>query len=165
MQAETNYRKHPCPKGQTFGRLTLTGKSHSKFAYGQLRRYVEADCVCGGTRWYLLASLIKGDTRSCGCLQRDLTSERFKTHGLTNHPLYDTHKAMLKRCFVPTDESYPDYGGRGITVCELWQESFIAYYEWAIASGWVEGKSVDREDNDGHYCPENCRIARRQIMA
>jgi hypothetical protein len=63
---------------------------------------------------------------------------------------------MNYRCNNPSAKAYPDYGGRGITVCREWQE-FNAFHEWAMSSGYRPGLSIDREDNDGDYSPNNCR--------
>ncbi len=158
MQSDQTSKKSNYQKGKKYGRLTLTGKNRMQSMYGQLRRVVEVDCECGVIKWVLLNSLVIGDTRSCGCLQRDTARELFTTHGLTDHPLYDVYHKMLERCYVPHCESYKDYGQRGIEVCEAWQENFVTFYEWCMANGWEEGKSIDRKNNNGHYSPENCHV-------
>jgi hypothetical protein len=156
MQSEMKYKRHSYAKGEVYGRLTLTGKNFLKSMYGQMRRMVEAECECGAMGWHLFGSLVKGDTRSCGCFRRDLSRERWTTHGLTQHPLYDVHKAMIDRCTNSRNDSYKRYGGRGIGVCEEWMESFEVFYEWSIERGYRRGTSLDRIDNDGNYGPENC---------
>lgn len=164
MESERNYKKHSYQKGQKYGRLTLTGKTILQPLYGQNRRMVEADCECGVTRWYRFELLRKGETKSCGCLRRDVTRERATTHGLTQHPLYDVYHAMLKRCYDPRTKQYEDYGGRGIQVCDFWQENFLNFYDWALINGWKEGKSLDRKKNDGNYEPVNCHFTGRAIQ-
>lgn len=164
MQSEQNATKSS-QKGTIYGRLTLTGKSYLKSMYGQLRRIVEADCICGEIGWFLLERLRNGDTQSCGCLKREATSERFKTHGLSRHPLYFVWQEMRKRCFDEKCDSYHNYGGRGITVCDEWADDFLVFYDWCVANGYEEGKSLDRENNDGNYEPNNCRFANRDTQS
>jgi len=85
-------------------------------------------------------------------------SQLFKvTHGLTHHPLYRVWTFMRHRCSAKSCEYYRNYGGRGISVCDEWQE-FKPFYDWAIGNGWKKGLILDREDNNGNYTPENCRF-------
>lgn len=72
------------------------------------------------------------------------------------HRLHDVWHSMIYRCSNPLNKSYKHYGGRGITVCDEWQE-FKAFYDWAIESGYKKGLSIDRINNDGNYEPSNCR--------
>lgn len=78
-------------------------------------------------------------------------------HGLKYHPLYSTWMGMKQRCLNPNTGRYVDYGGRGIKICSEWMD-IVKFVSWAVANGWNKGLTLDRKDNDGDYCPENCEF-------
>jgi len=93
--------------------------------------------------------------RSCGC-QKD---EHKKSHGdgTSKNRLYRCWKSIKCRCLTKSTTRYDRYGGRGITMCKEWVESFAAFRSWALKNGYEETLTIDRTDNDGNYEPSNCR--------
>lgn len=87
-------------------------------------------------------------------------------HGLHNSKIYNVWKGMIDRCTYSSHVYYKHYGGRGITVCKEWKDSFITFYEWAIANGYKENAnlSIDRIDVNGNYEPDNCRWVDRKTQ-
>lgn len=148
-------------QGRVFGRLTVTGRA-SNGAGGKTRW--ACVCSCGGASVVAGRDLSTGHTRSCGCLRDELTAVRATVHGHARrgqkHPLYDTWKTLVQRCTNPNDKHWPYYGGRGISVCPEWRDSFPAFLA-DLGERPAPGLSIDRIDNDGDYEPGNVRWATR----
>src|SRR3972149_11652884 len=113
--------KNPIPVGSVFGRLVVTAPSRETTP-GNSYRYYECTCECGNVIFPRKDTLINGDSKSCGCWAAEKASERATTHGLSNHPLYDVHNGMLRRCYNPKRKDHKHYGGRGIEVRDGWQD-------------------------------------------
>lgn len=140
--------------GQKFGRLTAirrVGTSKNRQAIWLCK------CECGNETVSTSSNLIYGTMKSCGCLKNQKIAELNKTHGLTHTRLHRIWLNMKTRCHNPKYKQTEDYMGRGITICSEWDNSFQAFYDWAIANGYSEDLTIDRKDNDKGYSPENCR--------
>lgn len=153
-------------QGERFGRL-IAIEPVGKNQYNKvLWRCI---CDCGNETVCVGAELRSGTVKSCGCLHRETSAENgrksresvIKHHG-SREKLYFVWRSMRNRCNNPDHPRYKDWGGRGIRVCLEWEKDYSAFRDWAYQNGYDPGAergvcTIDRIDNDGNYCPENCR--------
>jgi hypothetical protein len=151
--------------GDTFGRWTTVERDHSK-STGHNIAWV-CECICGSRRSVWTSSLLSGASQSCGCLNREIVSrvlrERNWKHGLSETREYCSWSHMIRRCDDTTLKCYPNYGGRGIRVCEAWRADFLVFLR-DMGPRPSPRHTLDRINNDGNYEPGNCRWATRAIQ-
>lgn len=145
--------------GQKFNRLTVIGEApHKVFPSGR-KTQVEAICECGTVGIYVLAAMKNGNTKSCGCYNKDQIS----SHGMYKTRQYQTWADMKTRCDNVKHKWYPEYGGRGIGYQESWV-SFESFWE-DMKETYQDHLTLDRIDNDKGYSKENCRWAEANYQA
>lgn len=139
--------------GQTFGRLTVLSMTMVKTARRNVAHCI-CSCECGGIITTLPHSLKSMATKSCGCLLSEVSASRQTTHNQSNTPTWSVWCAMRRRCDNPRNKSYGLYGGRGITVCERWQDfsNFLA----DMGERPSRLHSIERQNTNGNYEPGNC---------
>lgn len=142
--------------GQRFGRLKVIEKVPSKTRNA---RWL-CQCDCGKQTEVLGTTLRRGESKSCGCLRSDYWRGEMTKHGHCTERIAVIWYGIRNRC-----KHHPEYAGRGIKVCEEWENSFEAFYKWALENGYSENLSIDRINNDGNYEPGNCRWATAKEQA
>ena len=152
--------------GQTFGRLTVLDRAGSS---SDGRAMWICICRCGNLTTVRGTFLRSGKTRSCGCIHAEVTAQRNRenvTHGLHLNPHYNRWFGMMRRCYDPSDNSFHNYGARGITVHPEWHDiqAFVSYLEESLPPH-EEGLSLDRIDVARGYEPGNVQWADRSAQA
>lgn len=143
-------------KGKKFGKLIVI-----EYAGQKSRRRTMWKCICDCGNIVVVdgTHLRDGHTKSCGCLSIERISKLNYKNGLSNTKLQYTYNNMKNRCYRVKGRNYNNYGGRGIKLCDEWngKDGFENFCRWACESGYKDGLTLDRMDNNMGYSPNNCR--------
>ena len=144
-----------------FGKLTVIGYELVERKKGK-QWYWKCRCDCGKETLVEPINVISGHSLSCGCMKTHYGAVK---HGESGSRLYIIWSHMLTRCDPKSKEkSVYRYALRGISVCDEWKE-YKRFSEWAKNNGYKEGYSIERIDNDGNYCPENCKWIEKKLQS
>ena len=140
--------------GRRFGKLVAVSFTRKENDY---HSWWICKCDCGNTVTIVGKHLVTGDTKSCGCITKEIlrTIKPGRTHGQYQTRLYKIWTGMKQRCFNPKQTGYELYGGRGISICAEWL-SFENFQQWAMTHGYTDELTIDRINSDGNYEPSNC---------
>lgn len=139
--------------GKKFGRLTVIGVVDNV----ENKKSLICKCDCGSEKTYNKSKLLCGSSKGCGCMRG-----KTQRHGYYGTPTYRSWYQMIDRCENKNHHAFNKYGGRGITVCDLWRKDFMNFFK--DMGNRPEGTSIDRINNDDGYYPENCRWASNTLQ-
>ena len=140
--------------GKKFGRLTIVSEYWDR---DRKTTYCKTICDCGNKHIAQKGHLKSGNVKSCGCLVVDVNRKLLNNlkHNMVYTRQYSAWEHIKQRCNNKKCRSYKNYGGRGITYDPKW-ETFEGFWE-DMKDGYKDNLTIDRIDNDGNYCKENCR--------
>lgn len=147
--------------GQKYGYLTALSISHRN---EREEIFWNCQCQCGSLVVIKGSLMRQGQTKSCGCYRKEVTSMNKKTHGMRSTRLYNVWNHMKRRCTEKNTKEYKNYGGRGITVCDEW-ENPQNFFEWAIANGYKDNLTIERINVNGNYRPDNCEFIPKSLQS
>ena len=140
--------------GNVYNQLTALNAYERRLEGSTYRTFWEFKCVCGTIKMINARAVKCGNTKSCGCRVKGMDGTIY--HGNSQKRLYNVWYAMKNRCNNPSHVFYHRYGGRGIKVCAEWENDFLSFEKWALNNGHEDNLTIERQNNNRGYSPENC---------
>lgn len=147
--------------GKKFNRLLVLEQVDSNEKH--YRKY-KCLCECGNITHLRYSAIVNGYTKSCGCLHREVASKVHSKGYNTKSKEYKTWAGIKRRCYNKNDHAYHRYGGRGITMCDEWKNSYLTFLE-DMGECPVGCTSIDRINNNKGYSKDNCRWTTKIVQA
>lgn len=154
------------PKGSRWSFIKITQKRNWRLGIPEKALY---KCICGTIKDVFTGGVKSGVSKSCGCYNIEKTIERGTKHGLYYHPAYRVWSKVKTRCYDSKAKEYPNYGGRGVVMCDEWKNNPKSFVEWCLANGWRRGLDIDKDilaERIGVepllYSPERCLFVTRK---
>lgn len=154
-------RKYEDLTGKKYGRLTVIepkGRNSNNIMVWKCL------CECGNLHEATTSNLNSGSTSSCGCYKSEYVAKKNYKHGDSNTRLHSIWRGIKDRCYNKNDKAFPDYGDRGIKMCDDWLD-YNSFKDWALLNGYDEHLTIDRINVNKGYEPENCRWATDGVQA
>jgi len=140
--------------GQRFGKLIALNETEKRKSKNVVWL---CKCDCGNLKEVGRDNLIRGHTRSCGCLYQTINQTHRDTRNGRAVRLYRIWRNMIQRCNNPNAHNYKWYGAQGVRVCLTWKKSYQIFKDWALSHGYMNGLTIDRINGNGDYEPRNCQ--------
>lgn len=120
---------------------------------------IECVCECWNLKKVTVSNFLRGHAKSCGCKKGELIANKKIKYSGNISEVYSAYMAMIRRCYNVADKYYPNYGGRGVRVCDEWLNDYMAFLTWSKNNGWRKGLEIDKDTvGDGLlYSPTTCR--------
>ena len=138
----TKYGRIKYVAGQRIGNAVFVGE-----IYSENDRKALFVCECGKLFTAWIHSVKSNVTKSCGCYRKKYMTDKKTTHGMSRSPFYNLYNNIIERCYNQNNKSYKTYGGKGVTVCKEWRDSFLVFCDWCKDNGWAAGLQIDKDIN------------------
>lgn len=144
-------KKQLIESGDVIGRYLILNEAERRGS----KRYYLCKCECGNEKEVRMDSLRNGKAISCGCYNKEMSIKANTKHGMYKTRIYRIWHGMKSRCLNYNNDSYKNYGGRGISICSEWMD-FSAFKKWSIINGYKDFLTIERVNVNGNYNPQNC---------